>query len=104
MESDDLGSVLPSINEVLRKCLPDHDEHNALALLALFTKLGFRADVAHELKQATSLVGMEYTPIRDALQHLHDGAGFVATAGRYYYETPEVVAQAAHEIGWRKWD
>ena len=103
LQSDDLGSVLPSIREVLRKCLPDHDEHDALALLSLFTKLGFRADLADELKQATRLVGMEYPPIRDALQRLHDGAGFAATAGRYYYATPEIVAQAAHEVGWRKW-
>jgi hypothetical protein len=97
-----VGHVIPRIGEYLHDRLRP-EQLDALAALALVTKMGFSGEVKGELDILCGFLGMERRVVEQSLHDIHDGPGFVARAGRFFYVTPEIVAQAAHEIAWRKW-
>jgi hypothetical protein len=97
------GVAMMSVHDYLETRFRSQIDRNALALISMFTKLGFREKVAAELEAACQVVGQNTGDIQKALRNLHETTGFVARAGRYYYVTPEIVADAAFEIAWREW-
>lgn len=97
------GVIIPSVQQYLGVRFGQPDERAAINLLSLFSKLGYREEVRSELTGACELVNLNPDATRDALQNLHDSTGFVARGGRYYYVTPQVIADAAFEEAWIRW-
>ena len=95
--------VIATIAEYLSGRRLSEDQQEALAALSLVTKIGYQAEVRHELDELCSIVELDRRRVERALRDIHDGPGFVARAGRYYYVTPEIVAQVALEDAWRRW-
>ena len=40
---------------------------------------------------------------KEVANNLHNTSGFVARAGRYYYVTPEIIAQVGFDLAWNNW-
>jgi hypothetical protein len=102
----DLGPALPEITELLSLCLDEDTERlRIVELLSLVPKAGFRDGVANELTELCKLApGFDRNKTIEIIQRqLKDAPGFVALAGRYYYVTPPIVAQAAFDGAWKRW-
>ena len=78
-------------------------DFKVIQALSLFQRIGFKDDLAIELKSLSELCGLNEEAIRDLARRGHDKPGFIATAGRYYYITPEIVACAAFDQAWKRW-
>jgi hypothetical protein len=95
-----LGPVVPTVGEYLIERLTN-DQLEAVSALSLVTKIGFNGEVGGELDLLCKFLNLDRREVERALHAVHDGPGFVARSGRYFYVTPEVVAQVAFEHGWR---
>lgn len=71
--------------------------------IALLIKVGFRDDVSQELRELAALVQSDADDFVDQAKTVAASSGFVRKAGRYLYVTPAIIAQCAHERGWRRW-
>ena len=100
-QQGNVGPVIPRIGEYYRVRL-NADQREAVAALALVTKIGHSGEVQGELDTLCQFLGIPRTAVQRALDAVHDGPGFVARSGRYMHVTPELVAQVAFEDGWRK--
>ncbi len=81
----------------------DARDREALELVAMVDRLGYREDVAGQLDALCSIVGKDPIDTRTRLERLRQVTGFVANAGRFYYVTPSIIAMLAFESGWRRW-
>jgi hypothetical protein len=97
------GVAMVTVRDYLATRFRDQGERDAVALVSMFTKLGFREGLEAELESACLLVGQELGAMQRNLRNLHETTGFIARAGRYYYVTPEIVADAAFEFAWYEW-
>lgn len=97
-----VGPAVPAIQDYLQVCLVPA-QREALAALAMVTKVGYAGGVESELEQLCQVLGLARPVVEQALNQIHDRQGFVARTGRYFYVTPEVVAQVGCEDGWRRW-
>jgi hypothetical protein len=97
------GVAMVTVRDYLATRFRDQGERDAVALVSMFTKLGFREGLETELESACLLVGQDLGAMQRTLRNLHGTTGFIARAGRYYYVTPEIVADAAFEIAWHEW-
>ena len=70
--------------------------------IALFHKLGFRDDVAGELDLLCQLTGYSRQQFIDGVRATRESPGFVVQAGRYWYITPEIVAQVLFNEAWQR--
>ena len=95
-------AVSNSIRSYYHERLTD-EQRSVIEALALFSKLGHRDEVEHELQEAGSLLEIEPNLIKNTAKKLHDSPGFIAKAGRYYYVTPEIIAQVAFDEAWQRW-
>ncbi|GIK40539.1 MAG: hypothetical protein BroJett011_43720 [Chloroflexota bacterium] len=100
--SGHVGPVLGSIRNYYRSRLSE-EEQRVLEALVLMSRVGFKGDVAEELENLCLLVNVEQAKMLDIAHKLHDIPGFVARAGRFFYITPEIIAQVAFEGAWRRW-
>ena len=73
-----------------------------LSGIALFHKLGFRDDVAGELDLLCQLTGYSRQQFIDGVRATRESPGFVVQAGRYWYITPEIVAQVLFNEAWQR--
>lgn len=78
------------------------DGLDTLCLFALFAKLGWKGDRALQLRVACDAVGLDAGKVRRALTAMKESPGFIALRGRFAFLTPRVVADAAFELGWKK--
>jgi len=97
-----VGPALGSIRDYLRARITD-EELTVLQALSLVTKVGMKGDVASQLDDLCRLVNIEPRRCKDFANRLHDGPGFVARAGRFFYVTPELVAQVGFDLAWSRW-
>jgi hypothetical protein len=97
-----VGPVTIPVRDYLRARLSDL-EREVLEALSLVTRIGFKEDLKDELELLATLVGVEPEALKRVANGLHDSPGFVARAGRYFYVTPELVAQVAFDGAWRRW-
>ncbi len=96
------GPVVPRVDEYLRRRLTP-EQQEALAACALFTKVGYASEVREELDALCVMLDLSRSAVERALDTIHEGPGFVAKAGRYYYVTPELVAKVSFAEAWRRW-
>ncbi|MCI0489513.1 MAG: hypothetical protein L0229_23230 [Blastocatellia bacterium] len=97
-----VGPVLSSIQEYLRFRLQE-ERLSVLQALSLVTKVGMKGDVERELDDLCSLTDLDRRELKSIANGLHDGPGFVARGGRFFYVTPEIIAQAAFDMAWNRW-
>lgn len=81
----------------------DTPERDALELVSLVSPLGFREDKREELDALAAAFGLDSDIIAPALTRLAQGPGFVETAGRFCYPTPELIARVGLRLAWERW-
>lgn len=92
-------SALGDIEQYLRTRL-DEDQTRILAALSLFTKVGFKGDVKDELTELAEFSGIARPTLLQEITKIKDQISFVQQAGRYFYVTPDIVAQTFFLTGW----
>jgi hypothetical protein len=92
-EKQSINAVYGSIEDFYRKCIRGIQK-DAIELLSLVTKVGYKSEFADELKHLCSFAGKDYEAIRKAARELKN-IGFVILAGRFLYVTPEIIAHVA---------
>jgi hypothetical protein len=85
---------------ILKEGMLSSEELKVIQALSLVTKVGYKDDVSQELVELCSIVNLEPKRFKEVANNLHDTSGFVARAGRYYYVTPEIVAQVGFDLSW----
>ncbi|MGB5099132.1 MAG: hypothetical protein WBN94_00835, partial [Methanothrix sp.] len=85
---------------MLKEGMLSSEELKVIQALSLVTNVGYKADVSQELAELCSIVNLEPRRFKEVANNLHDTTGFVARAGRYYYVTPEIVAQVGFDLSW----
>jgi hypothetical protein len=98
----DVSPVLESANNYYVDRMATGDRE-ALELLSLVDRIGYREDLTQELELLCRLVGIDRGDTQRRLERLRDAPGFVVNAGRYYYVTPALIAMIAFESGWSRW-
>lgn len=99
---DDLAAASRSIWDYIRSRLTK-EEQQVLLGLSLVTRVGMKQDVEEQLEELCSLIRVEVSEFRETADRLHDSPGFVSKGGRFYYVTPEIIAQIAFDKAWNKW-
>lgn len=79
------------------------EELQVVRALSLFSKIGFKDEVAGELDQLCSLVHLDRMNVEAIAHRLHDRPGFVNRAGRYFRVSPQIIAQMAFDEAWNIW-
>ena len=80
------------------------DTHLALvSLLALFHKVGFKDEMQTDVEALCKIANRTRQDFVDAVRDVRESPGFVVQAGRYWYVTPEIVAQVLFAEGWARW-
>jgi len=95
--------VLSSPDRYLEVRLDDSHK-KVLAAFGLFSKVGFKRDVAGELDAMCAYLGLGgRNEVLEIARDIKAGPGFVSEGGRYAYVTPEIIAGAAFRMGWARW-
>ena len=81
----------------------DARDREALEIVALVDRVGYREDQAGELDSLCALVGRDPRDTRERIERIRTRMGFIASAGRFYYVTPAPVAMVAFESAWERW-
>jgi len=97
---------IAALGDYIAARLGNDTDYTALCALALFTRVGFKGEdkeLAAELELMAKLTGFDPEALRNALERIKASVGFVVIAGRYFYVTPEAVAQHCFAEGWKRW-
>jgi hypothetical protein len=78
------------------------EELKVIQALSLVTKIGYKDDISQELVELCGIVNLEPRHFREVANNLHDNSGFIARISRYYYVTPEIVAQVGFDLSWNR--
>jgi hypothetical protein len=100
---DSIGRALVMAEDCLDRGVPSDDDQRVIEAISLLTRVGYKDEVKHELTTLCKITGLDHNEFRQRASHLHQTTGFVGQAGRYYYVTPKIVAQAAFCRAWRRW-
>jgi hypothetical protein len=97
----DLSGLLGTLEQYVRIRLRGH--LRLVSLLALFHKVGFCDEVQGDVEALCRVANCSRQDFNDATRVVKESPGFVKQAGRYWYITPEVVAQVLYSEGWERW-
>jgi hypothetical protein len=97
-----LGPAMPPLQDYYRRRIPESDQ-KIVEALALFDRIGHSDDAADQLNLLSSLTGIDPTGAREAAGRLKDAPGFVAMTPRYFYVTPQIIAEIAFQRAWKRW-
>ncbi len=80
-------------------------ELDAVRLVSLLPRIGYRDDVANELAALCGhpMIGQLPLAVVQIAQRLRQSPGFIAFGGRYLYVTPQLIAQVAFQSAWEQW-
>ena len=80
-------------------------ELDAVLLVALLARVGFKDDVASELDSLCAIpaIKLDRSRIVQAANRIRQSPGFIAFAGRFLYITPDLIARVAFGLAWEKW-
>jgi hypothetical protein len=81
----------------------DQRDRDALEIVALVDRVGYRGDRKTDLDDLCKIVGRDSRDIRERLERIRTQTGFISSAGRFYYVTPALVAMIAFESAWQRW-
>ncbi len=102
VKSGTVTSAFRNICDYLHRRL-NSEELSVLEALSLFSKVGMKGDVSNQLNDLCKLIHMEDQNFREIANRLHDTCGFIGRGGRFYYVTPEIIAQIAFDFAWNHW-
>ena len=97
----DLSKLLGRVGDYTQRRLGEHLP--IISVLSLFHKVGFRDDAAADLDCLCAVTGCGKHQFNEAVNAVKNSPGFVVLAGRYWYVTPEIVAQVLFNEGWQRW-
>jgi len=82
-----------------------NDERASVELLSLLPRVGYRDDVADELRKLCGHPVINRDPQRviEIANELKQSPGFIAFGGRYLYVTPKLISQVAFQSAWERW-
>ncbi len=98
-----LAGGLDSTVEYYRRLVPDDESRKVVEAIALVKKIGFSGEVSKQFDDLCSLTGLDPEQARHRARRLKESPGFVAIGGRFFYITPEAVAQVALQDAWERW-
>ena len=81
----------------------DTKDQEALEIVSLVERIGYRDDKFEELKALCALIPREPLEIVERIEKIRTRIGFIANAGRFCYVTPNPIAMAAFQSAWSKW-
>lgn len=90
------------VREYVGRLLADH-EKDSVDAVALVYGVGWRDEVAEELQRLCVLLGLDADRVRRSANRVREAPGFIATAGRYWYVKPPIVARVAFNDAWQRW-
>ncbi len=102
VHAGNVGPILGSVLADLKRRLSEN-QMKVLQALSLVTKVGMKDDVAQELNDLCNLVGIDPRQFKEIANMLHDNPGFIGRGGRFFYVTPEIIAQVGFESAWGLW-
>jgi hypothetical protein len=98
-----IGPALGRLEEYYRARFTDDPDRRVMEALALAKKVGGAGEVRVELEELCAFVGINIEQFLQVADRLKDTSGFVVRGGRYYYITPEPIAQIAFANGYQRW-
>jgi hypothetical protein len=89
----------------LENRLSSEAEREAVFLISLLSRVGFRDDLAGQLEglYAHPRIDLCPTDVLGIAQRLRHSPGFIAVGGRFLYVTPMLIAQVAFQSAWDRW-
>ena len=99
----DIPSGLMSAEQYYRVRIPDVETRKVVEAISLVTKIGFSGEVSGEFDELCKLTGLSPEDAKRRAKQLKDLPGFVGIGGRYFYVTPEAIAQIALQSAWVHW-
>lgn len=100
---NDLAGGLASTDQYYRIRIPDDESRKVVEAISLVKKVGFSGEVAKQFEDLCSLTGLNVEDAKNRAKKLKESPGFVAIGGRFFYVTPEAVAQVALQDAWKRW-
>ena len=102
------GDISPVSNKFLDSYLTrrlDEEKCDAVRLISLLPRIGYRDDVALELLALCNhpMIKLDGQKVIRIAQQLKHSPGFIAFAGRYLYVTPALIAQVTFQSAWDNW-
>ena len=91
LSSGNLAGLLRTIEQYVKQRLGQHLP--LVSLLSLFHKVGFKDEVQADIETLSKIVKKSRQDFIDAVSVVRESPGFMVQAGRYWYVTPEIVAQ-----------
>jgi hypothetical protein len=98
------GSLLPAIptlQDYYRRRLAQ-DEQRVIEAISLVQRIGHSEDVAEQLDILGELAGVTPSFARETVARLKDAPGFIVVTPRYYYVTPQIIAEIAFQRAWER--
>lgn len=100
---NDLAGGLASTDQYYRIRIPDDEFRKVVEAISLVKKVGFSGEVSKQFEDLCSLTGLNLEDAKSRAKKLKESPGFVAIGGRFFYVTPEAVAQVALQDAWKRW-
>jgi len=100
---NDLAGGLASTDQYYRIRIPDEASRKVVEAISLVKKVGFSGEVSKQFEDLCSLTGLDVEDAKSRAKKLKESPGFIAIGGRFFYVTPEAVAQVALHDAWRRW-
>jgi hypothetical protein len=98
------GSLLPAIptlQDYYRRRLTQGDQM-VVEAISLVQRVGHSEDVAVQLDLLSELTGVTPGLVRETVARLKDAPGFIVVTPRYYYVTPQIIAEIAFQRAWER--
>ena len=107
-QSGDLSSALQNATSYYQHLFSGRygfgeKDREALEIVSLVDRIGYRDDLAGELDALCALVARDPTDVRERIEKIRERTGFISSAGRFYSVTPEPIGMIAFESAWRRW-
>ena len=99
---DIAGGFVP-VTDYYHLRVRDEASRKVIEAISLVKKVGFSGDVSTQFKDLCALTRLDEEESKRRAKKLKDSPGFVAIGGRFFYVTPEAIAQVALEEAWRHW-
>jgi len=97
-----LGPAIPSLQDYYQRRIQPNDQRIVEAI-ALVHRIGHSDDKADQLTLLSTLTRIDPAAVRETVNRLKDAPGFVAVTPRYFYVTPQIIAEIAFQRAWKHW-
>jgi len=96
-----LRPAIPPLRDYYRQRL-GQQEQRVVEAISLVHRIGHSKDVAAQLDALSELAGVTPDSVRETVARLKDAPGFIVVTPRYYYVTPQIIAEIAFQCAWER--